>query len=133
MKRLIKIAGLCLASTFVMGMALAGTAQAKWEQCATEKAAAAATKYETNQCLKVQSGGKWAWQEVTGTEEVRIKGSLKLTTTGVPIVGTVAVECSGESVGAVGPGQLGRITSVSTSAAQCRNIENCEKIEEAEA
>jgi hypothetical protein len=101
-----------------------------WEQCSE---GGSATKYAEHQCVKAEGSGKWAWKENTSTEEVRIKGSLKLTDTKVPIVGKVSVECSGETTGSVGPGKYGRITKVETSAAQCRKIENCEEIKEIEA
>ncbi len=130
MRTIGKVAGLCLVAMFVMGMTLAGTASAAWEQCSE---GSGSTKYEAHQCTAASGTGKWQWSEVTSTEEVRLKGSLKITDTKVPIVGKVAVECSFEAAGYVGPGEHGRITEIKMSAAQCRNVENCEKVEKAEA
>lgn len=126
-----KIAGLCLVATFVVSVALAGTAQAAhWELCSE---VGSATKYTTDQCTTASGTGKWQWNEITGTEEVRIKGSLMLADTKVPVVGRVAVECYVEGVGHVGPGEHGRFNEIKLSPGQCRNVENCEKIEKIEA
>jgi hypothetical protein len=124
--------GLFLAAMFVVSMVAVATASAApiWEQCSE---GGTTTKYTEHQCLKAGSGEKWAWKEVAATEEVRIKGSLRLSDDNIPIEGKVVVECSGEAVGFVGPGIHGRITEVKTSAAQCRNIEHCEKVEKIEA
>src|SRR5580704_16925504 len=129
--KFIKIAGLCLVAMFAVSMVAAGTASAApvWEQCSE---GGTATKYTEHQCLTAGAGEKWQWNEVKTTEEVRIKGSLRLSDTKIPIIGTVAVECSGESIGAVGPGIHGRITEIKTSAAQCRNVENCEEVKKIE-
>ena len=124
--KLLRIAGLCLVAMFVMSMLAAGTASAAWEQCATEKAAAAATKYETNQCLKVQSSGKWAWQEITSAEKVKSQGSLKLSDINIPIAGTVEVSCSGTDTGTVGPGKTDVTESITV--ASCTAGKNCEKL-----
>jgi hypothetical protein len=132
----LKIAGLCLVSMFAMGLAGAATASAApvWEQCTKGPVGAAPTKYSENQCSTLaQSTGEWNWREVNNTEEVRVKGSIRLTDTNVPIVGKVSIECSGETIGSVGPGKFGRIEEITTNAAQCRNIENCEEIKKMEA
>ncbi len=130
--RIIGIAAACFASVLMMSMALASSASAApvWEQCSE---GGSATKYSEHQCVKAEGGGKWQWNEISNSEEVRIKGSLRLTSTNVPIVKKVVIECSGESVGFVGPGIHGRITEVKTTPAQCKNIENCEKVEKIEA
>lgn len=130
--RIIGIAAACFASVLMMSMALAASASAApvWEQCSE---GGTATKYTEHQCLKAGAGEKWQWNEVKATEEVRIKGSLLLRDNKVPIVGKVAVECSGESIGAVGPEIHGRINKVETSPGQCRDIENCEEIKKIEA
>src|ERR1700689_2030995 len=126
MKRL-KIVGPCLVSTFVIGMALAGSAQAKWEQCSE---GGAATKYTEHQCGTASGTGKWQWKEVTATEEVRMKGSVRLKTS-LGIL-NLTLECPLEIVGTVGP-ELGRISQFNINPAQCRNIENCESAEKSEA
>jgi hypothetical protein len=126
-------AGLCLALVLATASALSATASASasWEQCT--KGTSASTKWTTHSCTTASGSGEWQWREVSTTEEVRLKGSLKLTDTKVPIIGKVSVECFGESTGAVGPGSHGRITKVEISAAHCRNVENCEEIKEPEA
>jgi hypothetical protein len=55
----LKVAGLCLVSMFVMGMALAGNAAATplWLVCL--EASTGLTKYSTNQCTNAESSGKW--------------------------------------------------------------------------
>jgi hypothetical protein len=132
--KLLRIAGLCLVAMCAMSMVAAGTASATWEHCTKGPVNAAPTKYSEHGCSTLaQSTGEWNWREVNGTEEVRLKGSLKLTDTKVPIAGKVSVECSGEGVGSVGPGQLDRINEIKTSAAQCRKLENCEEVKVAEA
>jgi hypothetical protein len=125
-----RLAGLCLVVMFAIGMTLAGTAQAKWEQCSE---GGSATKDTTDQCTTASGTGKWEWNEVTGTEEVRIKGSVRITDTKVPLAGKVSVECFVEGIGHVGPGEHSRINEIKTSAEKCRNVEKCEKVEKSEA
>ncbi len=120
----LKITGLCLVAMFAMSMVAAATASATWEQCAS---GGATTKYETNQCAKASSTGTFSWQEVKGTEKTKGFGSLRLADTKVPIVGTVAVQCTGEAKGAVGPGQLDRTTAIVSIV--CAPSTNCEKVE----
>lgn len=123
--RITGIAAACFASVLMMSMALASTASAHWLQCLNNTSTT--TKYTSNTCSTASASGTWSWSEVTSTEEVRIKGSLKLTDKKVPIVGKVAVECYGEGVGDIGPGQHARIQTITTLS--CRNVENCEKVE----
>jgi hypothetical protein len=54
----LKIAGLCLASMLVMGMALAGNASAGplWLLCLE---GSGLTKYSSNQCTTAEAAGKW--------------------------------------------------------------------------
>ncbi len=128
----LKIAGLCLVAAFAVSMVVSATASATWEHC-TKGAVAGLTKWTDHNCSTASGTGEWQWKAINNTEEVRIKGSLKFSDTKVPIVGTVAAECSGEWIGAVGPGQLGRINKIEVSAAQCRPLTNCEKVEAVEA
>lgn len=136
--KFVKTAGLCLVCMFAVSMAAsagASAAEARWEQC-SEGPAEKPTKYTEHQCTvsRSTSEGKWQWNEIKGeTEAVVSIGSLRLTDTKVPVVGKVVVECSGESIGDVGPNAFGRIQEVKTAKTQCRNIENCEKIEGIEA
>ena len=132
--RIIGIAAACFASVLMMSMAVsaaASAAEARWEQCSE---GGSATKYTEHQCLKAGAGEKWQWNEIKEeTEAVKSIGSLKLADTKVPVVGKVVVECSGESIGDVGPKAFGRIQEVKTAKTQCRNVENCEKVEGIEA
>jgi hypothetical protein len=128
--------GLCLAAMFAMSMVASATASAApvWEHCTKGPVNAQPTKYSEHGCSTLaQSTGEWNWREVNGTEEIRIKGSLLLSDTKVPIVGTVSIECSGEGEGFVGPKNHDRITKIETSPAQCVINKNCEKIEAVEA
>jgi hypothetical protein len=126
--------GLVLVSMLAVCMAFSATASANWEHCTKGPVGAAPTKYTESGCSTInQSTGEWNWREVNGTEEVRTKGSLLLRDTKVPIVGKVAIECSGEGTGDVGPKTFARVQKISTSPSQCRNIENCEEIKKAEA
>jgi hypothetical protein len=125
----IRIAGFCLVAMFAVSMFVSANAMANWEQCAS---GAAGSKWETNQCTKVGGTNNFGWQEVTGTEEVKVKGTLKLLDTKT-LAGVSEVECTGESKGAVGPGKFGRISSVSVEAKNCRAIKVCEKVEAIEA
>jgi hypothetical protein len=128
-----RIVGFCLLSMFAMSMALAGTAQAKWEQCSEGPENVLPTKYKNHLCEEAapSNAGRWQWNEVVGTEEVRIKGSLRLADTNT-LAGEAAVECSGESIGDIGPGQFGRIQEIKSEAKQCRAIKVCENVEEFE-
>ncbi len=128
----IKIAGLCLVSMFVVSMAFSATASATWEHC-TKGAVAGLTKWTDHNCSTASGTGEWQWKAINNTEEVRLKGSLKLSDTKVPLAGTVSVECSGEGIGSVGPGQLDRINKIETSPPQCRNIAKCEELKKVEA
>jgi hypothetical protein len=127
MKHLLKIAGLCLASMLAVSVAVVASASAApvWEHC-TKGAVSGLTKWENHNCSTVGTGtNEWQWKEVNNTEEVRIKGSLKLSDSKASILGKSSAECSGESIGAVGPGIHGRINEIIVSPAQCRGIENC--------
>jgi hypothetical protein len=71
MKRF-KIAGLCLVSMLVMGMALASAASAAplWLVCLpwTNNP----TRYSTNQCTTAASGGGWESVKLSGSDTVRL-------------------------------------------------------------
>ncbi len=125
----LKITVLSIISMFVMGLTFVGTAQAKWEQCAK---GGTATKYTDHQCGTASGAGEWSWQEVSGTEEVRVKGSVRMVDRKT-LAGISEIECSGESVGSVGPGQSARVTEIKTSGSQCRAIKVCENVETIEA
>ncbi len=122
----IRIAGLCLVAMFVMSMVAAGTASAAagWLTC---KESATTTKYETAGCVKASATGKFGFEEVKGTEAARALGSLRLIDTKVPIVGKVAVLCTGEGKGSVGSGAFSRTEKIEEI--ECSPGENCEKVE----
>jgi RHS repeat-associated protein len=125
----LRLAGLCLVAVFAVGMAVsAGTASAAkqiWEQCSE---GGSVTKYTEHQCKAASGTGKSEWNEIAGTEEVRLKGTLRFKDTKVPVLGTAEVECNGESTGVVGPGKLGKITEVKITAEHCKGIKVCEEI-----
>ncbi len=131
--KFVKIAGLCLASMLVMGMALTGTASAAphWLVCLAAHSGTTTTKWEDAQCSKALSTGSFEWSELTSTEEARTKGSLLLKDTSSLIKSEV--ECSGESIGSVGPTKYGRINEIKVSPSQCRGIKNCTTVEKIEA
>jgi hypothetical protein len=126
----IRIAGACLVAMFALSMALGASASAApvWEQCQTEKASTSPSRYTEGQCVTASATGGWAWQEVKGTEKVIGPGSLVLKDTKTP-VGTVEVQCSGTTEGAVGPRRFARMTGVTEI--KCSPGKECEKVETA--
>jgi hypothetical protein len=121
MKHLVKIAGLCLASMLVLGMAIASSASAAhWLQC--RENAGTGTKWTESKCSTASSSGKWEWRELETTEAVKTEGTLILKDTNV-VGKTVTVQCSGTDEGTIGPKQFDRTTVVTT--ASCSNVENC--------
>ncbi len=133
MKHLVKIAGLCLASVLLMGMALSTTASAAkpvWEQCFTEKEGATVTKYTEHQCVKATpaTGVNWSWQEVKGTEKVISHGTLRLADTEASILGETAVQCAGTDAGVVGPGKLDKTTEITTTGCEIVVAGGCESL-----
>ncbi len=121
----LKIIGLCLVAVFAIGMTTAAGASAApvWEQCGE---AGSTTKYSEHQCLKVESGGKWSWQEVKATEKAIGHGTLTLADTKIPVIGRVEVSCSYTLKGTVGPGKFDRIETVEVGA--CTAGKNCETV-----
>jgi hypothetical protein len=96
----LKIAGLCLVSMLLAGMATAGTASAAllWLLCLE---GSGLTKYSTNQCTTASGTGKWQSQGIASgvTDTVRLLAfSLRLEDTGA---GT-KVECSDSGVPGTG-------------------------------
>jgi hypothetical protein len=132
MKHLMKIAGLCLASMLVMGMALTATASAAphWLQCLEGKANELPTKYTEHQCVAAaaNNAGEWEWKEVTGTEAVKSGGTLKLTDTKASILGATSLQCSGRNEGSVGPGKFSRVTSITASSCTVTKAGGCKKL-----
>jgi hypothetical protein len=117
MKHLAKIAGLCLASMLLLGMAITATASAAphWLQCREGTEKILPTKYEEHQCVKAvaSNAGKWEWQEVTGTEKVKSIGTLKLVDTDAnSLLGETSILCGGTNEGSVGPGKYSRVTAI---------------------
>jgi hypothetical protein len=120
----LKIIGLCLVAVFAMGMTTAAGASAApvWEQCAE---GASGTKYSEHECLKAEAAGKWAWQEVKGTEKVLARGTLRLSDSKT-LIGKVEVSCAYTFRGTVGPGKFDRIETVEI--ASCAAGKSCEKL-----
>jgi hypothetical protein len=118
----IRLAGLCLVAVFAVSLVASATASAAtWEQCAE---GAAGTKYETNQCSKLLSTGKWGWQELKTTEKIQGQATLYLADTEGGLFGELAeVECTGHEFGTIGPKEYDKVTSVTT--VTCRNITGC--------
>jgi hypothetical protein len=129
MKSITKFAGLCLVAVAAMAMSMAATASAGvWQQCTEGTEKVLPTKYTEHLCVTAAAGnaGKWQWNEVTGTEEVKIKGSLLLKDTKVPIFGESEVECYGEGTGDIGPGKYDRIKTITVL--NCRGIKVCKAV-----
>jgi hypothetical protein len=137
--KLLRIAGLCLVAMLAMSLVAAGSASAAapaWEHCTKGVANMLPTKYTEHQCetLAPNNEGEWEWREVNGTEKVVSHGSLVLRDTSATAGKIkVAVSCSGENKGSVGPGKYGRITEIPETSIQCSNVENCTVFKKAEA
>jgi hypothetical protein len=122
----LKTAGLCLTSMLVMSMAVASSASAVvWEGCL--KGGTSASKYETSNCQKTESGGEWGWEEFKTTDRVISVGftiSLKDDNT---LLGSSAVVCTkgGRDSGSVGPKGFDRIELAFVEKAS----ENCTRLE----
>ena len=114
----LKLAGLCLLAMFAMSMVSAGTAQASWEECGTENASKAGSKYTTDECTTASSTGGWAWEPASEAMSVKSKGSLAFRDKKT-IAGEVEVECYTEE-----EGTLDKIEHVKLNS--CRAIKLCE-------
>ncbi len=111
----LKVAGLCLVSMLVLGMALAGNVSAAplWSLCLE---GSGLTKYSSNQCTEAASTGKWQSLGLPpgGSATVRLLAfSLRLEDTGAGVV----VECPdagalGSGVGLVESANQGQITKM---------------------
>ena len=124
MKHIVKIAGLCLASMLVLGMAITATASAAphWLQC--REGSGTGTKWEDSKCSKIGSPNKWEWVELQTTEKATIEGTLHLTDKKGGLFGEqVVILCSGTGEGTIGPGGFDRILKIKAS--KCENEENC--------
>ncbi len=123
MKRF-RIAGLCLVSMLVMGMALAGTASAAplWLVCLPKTGG----KFLDSQCLK-PGAGEWESVKLTGSDTVRLVGfTLRLTDTGTAL-GTSTVKCNGK--GSEGEGLItGPNLGVINTAEVKEPSKNCERV-----
>lgn len=128
MKRL-KIAGLCLVSIFVMGMAASTPALANWEGC-LPGGAEPPTKYESSQCIKAKPTGSWEWKETSTADLIRVVYfTIELKDKGTPLQSTsVICTAGGEGEGSVGPGESGKITEakVKAPATNCKGTGDCE-------
>jgi hypothetical protein len=95
MLRSIKIAGLCLASMLIMGMALGSSASAAllWLVCLE---GSGLTKYESSTCLKASGTGKWQSLGVPagGAITVKLTPISILLTDKDTAIGEVVANCS---------------------------------------
>jgi hypothetical protein len=125
----LKIAGLCLASMLVMGMALAGNASAAplWLVCLPR--AAGTGKFLDSACLKEKEKSNWESVSIgTSTDKaVVLVMTLTLTDTNTAL-GSTPVRCNHPSElggsGFIGPNNLGRITKaeVLEPKKECRSL-----------
>jgi hypothetical protein len=138
MSRFVKIAGLCLASMLLVGMALAGTANATplWLLCL--EGSNLHTKYSSNQCNKVEEGGKWQSQGLAAGQEDTVRLlilTLKLRDTKVPILGESEVQCynsaAAEGEGVIEGPNKGKITvaRIKEPKVNCKGIKVCKEKE----
>ncbi len=122
----LKIAGLCLATTLALSVVIATTASAApvWEQCSTEKAATAATKYTEDLCNKASGSGWWAWQEIPASapQTIHVRGTVTLKDAKT-LAGESEVECLVEAEGPAG-GSVEKAEKV--TATNCRGVKVCE-------
>jgi hypothetical protein len=123
--RSIKITGLCLVAMFAMSMVASATASAEappvWKQC--REGTVSPTKYTDGKCSVLSSTGKYEWIELTTTEKVFSEATLRLYDTKTA-AGESEVECSGTTVGSIGPGKYDRTETVTV--ASCRALKVCE-------
>ncbi len=132
MRMMLKLAGLCLVATFVLGATYSATASAAglvWEQCTEE---GTTTKYSAHECLTAEATGKWAWHEIKTTEKVTNNGTLIMRDTKTP-AGTAEVECVIAGTGTVGPGRFSKIETIKVETSKCRPLKVCENVEKVEA
>jgi hypothetical protein len=131
--RYLKIAGLCLASMLVMGMALAGNASALplWLVCLEAGVEGSPpTKYTSNQCTKAAAGNNGKWQSLglpcCRNDTVRLLAfSLRLVDNGT-FGGATAVKCNlgGRASGVI----LNRNRGVISLARVEEVGKNCERV-----
>jgi hypothetical protein len=128
----LKIAGLCLVSMIMMGMALAGSAAAAgplWLVCLE---GSNLTKFSNNQCTTAEpTTGKWQSQGLTTTDRATITAFTLTLTDKNTALGVTRVRCDsgGESTGTVGPGAVDVVETakVANAAENCRGLEGgCE-------
>ncbi len=124
-----KITGLCLAAMLVVSLATAATASAaSWQQCREGTEKVTPTKYTEKLCLTAAGGnaGKWQWKELTTTEKVEGRASLKLADTkGGANKGNAEVECTGKEIGTIGPKEYDRVLEVKEISCRSLTLEEC--------
>jgi hypothetical protein len=132
MIRTAKVAGLCLASMLVMGMALAGTASATellWLVCLK---GTGLTRYTNSRCLEAGSG-EWQSEGVPTEKSITVKIlaiSIVLRDTGSAAKSAVSCFENGSvGLGLIGPNGTGEIKEAryENAKANCRGVEGCEK------
>jgi len=126
MKQL-KIAGLCLVSMFVMGMAVSAAASAavRWEGCLE---GGTATRYTNETCVTAGVGEKrWSWQEIKNTDRVISIGFTLTLTDKETAAGVSKVRCTagGVNSGSVGPENFDKVelARVEEAKKNCKSLE----------
>jgi hypothetical protein len=94
-----------------------------WEGCVE---GASGTKYESNQCTKVNSTGKFGWAELKSEEKFKGTGSTVSLTDTKATGGRATIECNagGEEEGVVTTGGAGKITGAKVKEAKT----NCTRV-----
>jgi hypothetical protein len=140
--RNIKIAGLCLASMLVMGMALAGNASAVpllWLVCL--KSEGPFTKYTGPKCLESESSSTGKWQSLGVQTEKSI--TVKITVISIKLVDKKALIANSGAVcstaGSVGEGLIEaggkgkiRVAHVNEPTKNCKGVGGCEEVKKLE-
>jgi hypothetical protein len=124
--RSIKITGLCLVAVFAMSMVASATASAApvWKQC--REGSENLTKYTDGKCSGLNAEGKYEWMELKTTEKVLTKATLRLYDTKT-LLGVSEVDCSGTTVGTIGPGKYDRTETIRI--AGCNPVSVCKNVE----
>ncbi len=120
----LQIAGLCLMALLAMSVVMAATASATPHGlvCSPATSGSSATKYSANQCAKAEAGGNWEWSELDTELPVRGRGTLRFEDE-IASGTTVTIICSAEGTGRIGPGNSGKIETITEI--KCEKGENC--------
>ncbi len=128
MKLVTRIAGLCLASMLMMGMALVGNASAALLWLVRLKGTGTDTKYNAG-CLTANPSGEWQSLRVTSAVTVKLLAiSILLRDTGIPSA-VLCFNAGSKGEGVLEEGGKGKIRVAEYEKAKehCRGVEGCEK------